>query len=325
MASTTIANVVVPEVYDDYAKERSIYKSAVWKSGIVVTDPLLKMNLDGGAEVFNTPFWKSNTVISAAATPVVEGNTLTPGNIDAGQLIVRRQFREKEFGQGDVAAVLAGDSPIQATMELLGDFWDYNYQNVLFQSVQGVITDNVDNDGGTLVKDITGEGTTSINSNAVIDTNALFGDMNDGFNSIAMHSVPYTTLQKLDLIDFRPDSEQNIGFGTYLGKSVIVDDKLIVGGTVYWTILFKAGAFNFAESFERYVPTEVARTPAASGGSTELFTRRVFAMHPMGCAWVEAGVADDFPTDAELAAAAQWDSVVASAKNMGFAVLKTSS
>ena len=58
MSETKITNVVVPEVYNDYAMERSIYHSALYKSGIVVRDPQIDQALDGGAKQFTTPFWK---------------------------------------------------------------------------------------------------------------------------------------------------------------------------------------------------------------------------------------------------------------------------
>lgn len=323
MAVTKVTDVVIPEVYDDYFMENSIYKSAVWKSGIVTKNPQFDTLLDGGAKTFTLPFWKSNTVIDTDATAVDEDATLTPAKLDSGYMTARRQFREKAFGQNDLAAVLAGEAPIDGIIQLTEAFWNRNYQKVLFKSIQGVIADNVANDDGDMVKDITSDGTDEINSDAVIDTVALFGDMDEDLTAIAMHSVPYNRLRKNNLIDFRADNEQNIGWGTYLGKSVIVDDSLVVS-SVYWTVLFKAGAFGYGESFTNYVPTETDRDPSASGGQTLYYTRRVFLMHPAGFAWTDAAaMTTDSPTNAELAAAAQWDRVATSIKNVGFAVLKS--
>nr|BDD47038.1 coat protein [bacterium] len=324
MAVSKIADVVVPEVYNDYFMENSIYKSALWRSGMVATNEEMKALLLGGAKTFNMPFWQTNDVIGASATPVDEDQTLTPGSLTADKMIACRQFREKAWGQNDVAAVLAGDAPIDGMMEATEKFWNRNYQVVLFKSVQGVIADNVANDSSDLVNDITGASVTTINSDAVIDTVALFGDADQDIAAIAMHSAPYNQLRKLNMIDNRPDNEQNIGWGTYLGKTVIVDDDLVVS-SVYWTILFKPGAFAYAEVLEgaNYEPTEVDRDPAKSGGQTLYYTRRVFLMHPAGFAYSDAASVDS-PTDAELAGAAQWNRVAASVKNCGFAVLKSS-
>ena len=325
MAVTKVSDVVIPEVYDDYFMENSIYKSAIWRSGIVGTNDKFRALLAGGADDFSLPFWKSNDVINADASPVDEDTTLTPINIGSGKMVARRQFREKAFGQNDVAAVLAGDAPIDGMIDLTEKFWNRNYQKDLFYSIQGVIADNVADDSGDMVNDITSAGNPNINSDAVIDTIGLLGDMDEDLRAIGMHSKPYHTLQKANLIDTAPDNAQDIGWGTYLGKTVIVDDTLIVS-TTYWTVLFKESAFAFAEDLAsgHYVPTEVDRDPSKSGGQSLYYTRRVFLVHPAGTAWSDDGaMSTDSPTNAELIKAANWNRVVASVKNMSFVVLKS--
>lgn len=241
MAALTIADVVVPEVYNDYFLENSIYKSAVYRSGIIVNNPKLDSGLAGGAATFNTPFWKTDDLIGGSATPVDEGTDLTPGKIGSGKMITRRQFREKSWGKNDVATVLAGSDPFNGLVTLTEAFWNKNYQTVLFKSVQGVIADNIANDAADMTNDITAVGNGIISSDAVIDTAMLYGDQGATVtSSIAMHSVVYGNLLKLNLIDTNPVNVQNIGWGTYLGKTIIVDDSLVVTGSpnTYWTILF---------------------------------------------------------------------------------------
>ena len=58
------------------------------------------------------PFWKSNDIIGATATPVVEDADVTPASIGTAKMTARRHFREKAFGQNDLAAVLAGANPM---------------------------------------------------------------------------------------------------------------------------------------------------------------------------------------------------------------------
>ena len=324
MAAEVISDVVVPEVYNDYFYENSIYKSAVYKSGIVIRNPILDANLQAGAETFNLPFWKTDDIVGGSATPVDEGSSLTPGNIGSGKMIARRHFREKAWGKNDVAIVLAGDDPFTNLLTLTEAFWNKNYQAMLFSSVQGVIADNIANDRGDMVNDIQAVGDGKISSDAVIDTAMLYGDQGATVTTaIAMHSVVYGNLLKLNLIDNRPDNEQNIGWGVYLGKTVIVDDTLVVGST-YWTLMFKGGAFAYGESSKGYLPTEVDRDPAKSGGQELYYTRRVFAIHPFGFAWSDDATPDaDFPTDSELILAANWDRVVSSVKNTGFVAIKS--
>lgn len=203
-------------------------------------------------------------------------------------------------------------------------FWERNFNYVLFKSIQGVIADNVQNDSSDLVTDLTSlSGDDSkISSDAFIDTVGMFGDMDEDVVAIAMHSKCLATLRKSNLTSFVPDNEQKINWETFLGKKIIVDDSLLVSST-YWSVLFKSGAFAFEQSFDNYIAAEVDRVPSKSGGQEILYLRRNFVMHPYGYAWLEGSVANNFPTDAELIAYANWNRVVADKKNSRFAVIKT--
>lgn len=329
MPVTSVSDVVVPEVYDDYFMENSIHKSALWRSGIVTVNPQFVEKLRGGARQFALPFWQSNVVIGANATPVRERDVIAPDEITGAQMNAYRQFREKAFGQNDLASVLAGSDPLGGIINLTEAFWNRNYQRITFLTVRGVIADNVANFASDLAQDITGAVAPAdeVNTEAVIDAVGLFGDADNDLQAIAIHSVPYNRLRKDNLIDTRPDNEQNIGWGTYLGKTVIVDDMLVAAGPIYWTILFKQGAIGFGEVLEGagYTPTEVERNPAISGGQTLYYTRRVFLLHPNGFSYVAPTPPDaDSPTDDELLGAAQWTRAVASPKNCGFSVLLSS-
>jgi hypothetical protein len=99
--------------------------------------------------------------------------------------------------------------------------------------------------------------------------------------------VPYSKLQALNLIDFTPDNVQNVGFGTYLGKTVIVDDgcPVVAGGVSgfkYATDLFGAGAVGYGDGAAP-VPTETDRDSLA--GEDILINRRHFILHPRGIAF----------------------------------------
>lgn len=319
-----LTNVIVPEVYMDYAEEKSIYASRLYKSGIVTTDPRIAGKMKGGGESFQMPFWKTNDVVGATATPVKEDDTLTPDAINAGKMIARRHFREKAFGSNDLAAVLAGSAPMDQFTKWADAFWEKNFNSLLFKSVQGVIANNVDADSSDMVIDLTQNAgdDAKINSDAFIDSVGLFGDSEDKPVAIAMHSKCFTTLQKNGLISTIADQDQNISWDTFMGRKVIQDDSLLVGGT-YWSVLFKAGAFAFEQSFDNYVAVEIERDPSVSGGAEILYLRRNFVIHPYGGSWIEGSVAHNFPTDAEIIDKANWDRAVSSVKNMKFSVIKT--
>ncbi|MFX0132492.1 MAG: major capsid protein [Candidatus Hodarchaeota archaeon] len=278
--------------------------------------------LDGGATSFNFPFWKVNDMQDQDPQSVNEGGTLSADSITAGKQVARRLFFEKAWGKNDLVDVQAGSDPVEAVLSHLGKYWDRQYQKIMFYSIQGVIADNVANDSSDMVEDITGATTTTINSNDIIDAIGKFGDADQDVVAIAMHSTTHNTLRKANLIDFTPTNEQNIGWGTYLGKTIIVDDMLLVSST-YWTVIFKSSAFMTGFSAEGYVQAETDRVPSVSGGQTIFYTRRVLAMHPAGFAWVEGSLPRTYPEYGDLAAAAHWNRVVSSVKNVGFSILKS--
>ena len=333
MAETKITNVVVPEVYNDYAIERSIYPSNLYKSGLMVLDPKLNENLQGGAKQFISPFWQD--IIDQTTLDEVPSETvaITAVNITAEDMAMRRQFRIKMWGANAMSGVLAGSDPMTAISSMVENFWFSAYQANMFSVCQGVIANNVDADGSDMVNDVTAEAAavdTLINSDNVIDTMFLLGDQYSKVTAISMHSVPYSRLVKNNLIDFIPENVQDVGFGTYLGKTVIIDDVRTsatetVGGaptTVYWNMLYKNGALGFGESFNGYEPTEVDRDATKGGGIEYLHTRRVFAIHPMGFDWLEDTISGEFPTNVENATDSNWDRKYA-LKNVGFVLLKT--
>jgi hypothetical protein len=180
-----------------------------------------------------------------------------------------------------------------------------------------VFADNEGNDSGDLVNDIAIEdGNNAADSNlisadAVIDSWSLLGDSLMEITGMAMHSTVYARLQKQGLITFEPEFEQDVGFGVYLDKTVIVNDSLpkVAGGTSgykYTTYLFGRGAVALGEG-EAPVPTETDRDTLA--GDDVLINRRHFLLHPRGIKFTDSSVAGSSPDNTELANAVNWDRV----------------
>lgn len=322
MAATLVANIQEPAVWGQYLTEESIYKSAMIKSGIMQVNTKIKTFLDGGGRTFTVPFYQRP---GNALQTYLTDTTITVNNITTGNTLARMFGFTQGFGAEDLASKIAGDNVTDAIQAMLDDYWNRQMQNVLNDVVTGVIADNVANDSGDMVNDITTTGSVTsahkISSSAVINTYKIKGDAAN-YTAIAMDSIPYYNLVDQNLIDFRPDNEQNIGFGTYLGLTVIVDDNLnkpIVTNQQYWCVLYEAGAIQFGETSVNTIPFELNR--AASTSTDEIFTRRVFTMAPKGISWVEGSVASTNPTQAEIVVAANWDRKF-NLKNTGFTILK---
>lgn len=313
MAVTRVSDIIIPEVFNPYVVVKTMEKSNLIRSGVISIED--RIEVPNGGTLVQMPYFKDLTGDPEA---IQSDFALTPEKIGTGQ----DQARICEFGKAwsseDLAAELAGADPMSAIGNLVVDYWLRMNQKILLKDLDGVFADNLANDSGDLIKNIAIEAGNSatdsnlIGSEYILDAAQLLGDAKDKFVAIAMHSVCHTRLQKKDLIDFKPDSQANLGWGTYLGKySIIVDDGLpVVAGSTngykYASYLFASGAIGYKEGTPK-TPTETDRNSLK--GEDILINRKRFVMHPRGIKWTNASVAEENPTLAELATAANWDRV----------------
>lgn len=316
MAETRLSDVVVPQVFDPYVSERTLKLNAFYQSGILVRNPVIYENLAGGSKTFTVPFWKDLTGNSEVPT---ETDAMAVNNLTSDKMVVRRQIRMKAWGANDLAAQLSGDDPVRAIADRVAGYWASEIQRLLILSIRGIISDNVANDSGDLVVDISIEdGNNATSSNKISAEKTIEAIMKQGdhfkeVTAIAVHSAVYSTLVKNDLIDYVKDSQADVVIPTYLGLRVIVDDALPViagstSGYKYHSYLFKAGAVGFAENIGKLVANEVERVKTGIGVEN-LYTRRQFAFAPAGFSWVMANDTGISPTDANLYTASSWDRV----------------
>jgi hypothetical protein len=225
---------------------------------------------------------------------------------------------------------------MQAIADSVARYWERQFNAILVATLHWVYLDNVANDGGDMVNDIGTDaaGVPSaaelVSAEAIIDTKQTMGDAAEDLRAIIMHSVVYSRLQKQNLIDFIPDSRGEIQFPTYLGYRVIVSDtaKRITGTnrTEYITYLVGAGALAWHEAPLRSSPMIEVDREALQGngvGVDILISRRQFVLHPNGIKWTDTSAAGEFPTNAELAAASNWDRVFPERKQVPIAFLVT--
>lgn len=336
MATTRLTDVIVPEVFYPYLMKRTMEKSAIFQSGILVNDANMAKFLAGGGRTANVPFWKDlgNTPSNVASDdPAV---LITPEKITSGKDVAARQVRTEAWSSMRLSAVLAGDDPMKRIAERVADYWVRQFQAILVATLHGVYADNIANDSGDMVYDIGTDDAAAItaaeriSAEAILDAAQTMGDASDGLDTIIMHSVVYNNLAKQNLIDFIPDSEGKVKFPSYLGYRVIKDDgvKKITGTnrTEYVTYLVGRNAICWNEAPTSPSPNiEVEAKPDQGNGmgGDILYSRRQFVLHPYGIKWTDASTAGEFPTDAELATATNWDRVYAERKQIPIAYLLT--
>jgi len=322
MATTRLTDVIIPEVYKSYAAINSPEKTAFFQSGIIVSNAMLNAKANEGGDTVNLPFW--NDLDSNQAPNLSNDNpadNATPNKLTTGKQIARMAYLNQWYSNADLASELAGSDANQQVRNRFGTYWQRQWQKRLIASTNGIIADNIANNGGDMVINAAVEAVASQTAltkfNRDIFTDAVYtmGDAADKLGAIAVHSQVMAQMVKNDDIDFIPDSNGRLTIPTYMGLRVIVDDGMTVtagttSGFKYTSIIFGQGAFGFG-SGSPLVPVEVERQglQGKGGGVEYIGERKSWLLHPFGFQATGAPAADSFSL-AELADAASWTRVV---------------
>lgn len=337
MATTRISDVIVPAIFNAYVLNRTVMTSALYRSGIISTDAEMQALAKGANTLYNMPYWSdlSGTGRSNLGSDDPAQKS-TPAKIGAGKDVARKHFRNKSWSTMDLSGLLAGSDPAKAIGDQLGDYWAVDMQGTAILQLNGVIASNVAANGGDMVLDVTIPSVTpgaaaasnKISADVILGAKQTMGDAAAKLTAICMHSVLHTNLQRQGLIATIPNDQANIGWGTYLGYSVIVDDGCPVtmdaqARPVYTTYLFGRGALGYGEGDPK-VPTAVTRDESSGNGEGEeiIYNRKHFILHPRGIKWNEVAIDGTTPTDAEMQEAQQWTRVY-DRKNVRFVAIKS--
>lgn len=339
MAVVRLSDAVIPEVYQSYRPALNNPElTAFFDSGIIRRNELLDAIARAGGKTGTIPFWLD-------LDPTIEENQsnddpadfATPNKIGSASMQYRKCWVNQSWSAMDLVSELAGSNPMQRIRNRFGVYWARRDQRRLISTLRGVYADNVANDGGDMVTNISAVGDGLFTPESVIAAEQTMGDAKGSLVAVAVHSMVQARMDTNDLIDTIPDS-QGRPVQYYRGKRLIVDDNMpIVSGSgvnaVYMSVLFGAGAFGFGgvEGHEFALgegvplnPTWVTREEQAGngGGMEEIGERRTLILHPFGFAWVEGTLTEFSPTNADLALAAHWNRVV-SRKQVPMAFLLT--
>lgn len=330
-----LSDIIEPAVYLSYDAVDSPEKTAFFQSGIVVRNGTLDAKANTGGKIVDIPFWNDLDASTEPNYSTDDPDTSAgTDKVTASQMIARVGYLNKGYTAPDLTGEIAGSNPMQRIRNRFGTYWSRQWQKRILKAATGVMAKNIASNSGDMVRDASiADGNAAVTANFFSRSNftaAAFtlGDMVDGIQAIAVHSVVFKRMVDNDDIDFIPDSKGALTIPTFMGKSVIVDDGMpvVAGGTsgfVYTSVLFGAGAFGYGEG-SPLVPMEVFRTPAAGngGGVEQLWERKTWMLHPTGYQFTSSSVAGITPTWAELATAANWLRVVPR-KNVPLAFLKT--
>ncbi len=340
MALTQLSDVFVPEVYASYTAVDGPEKTAFFASGVATANPTLASHFAEGGQIGELPFWRD---LDASSEPNYgtddPADVAVPEKVTAGTQVARMASLNKAYSAADLVSELAGSDPLQHVRNRFGTYWMRQWQRRTIATLQGVIADNIANDGGDMVNSIAGatnaDVTDATRFSRTAFTTAAFtsGDHFDDYVAIAVHSMVYKRMVDNDDIDYIPDSQGNLTIPTFMGRRVIVDDGLpfipAAGATPtdaaarYTSFLFGAGLLGYGERSPR-VPAEVGREMLqGNGAGIEIIAeRKSWVIHPSGTAFTSTTLTDGNATLAQLRLAANWNRVV-ERKNVPLAALIT--
>jgi hypothetical protein len=312
---TTLADVIVPELFTPYTVQKTMELSALFTSGIVAHSADFDRLASEAAPLHNMPFFED---LSGDSENVVEGASLTAAKITSKVDVSTTIRRAKMWSATDLSAALAGKDPMAAIGSLVARYWARDMQKELINTLNGVFGSYTDTNSNTVtpladhILDISGEtgNAAKISASAFIDACQLLGDAQGELTAVVMHSATKAYLKKQNLIQTERDST-SVEFDTYQGRRVIVDDGCPVANGVYTTYLFGNGAVAYGNgSPVRFVPTELDRDKKLGSGVDYLINRKAFILHPRGIKFTNLVRANaETVSRAELANAKNWERV----------------
>ena len=321
MATIQISDIYDPLRFTTLAQERQVEKNAFIQSGVQVANPELSALCSQSG--FSGDIDNIKPLETGEPTYTTDDPTdiLTPAKLGTQLLKYRKAARAKSWSAMNLAQGIALQDPLTGVTNRIGDYWATDNQKRLINSLQGILADNIANDGGDMVNDVATDGAGAVTdaekASALnfIKTLETTGDKLDLISAFAVHSTVYYGLYALNLIKEIRESE-DASFMTFQGKRIVVDNSLIsVTGTnrvTYTSILFGAGAVEAGEgNMPKTLASEMYRKPDSGNGGGEdiIYSRRTDIIMPVGFSFTGASVAAQSATYAELQSAANWDRI----------------
>ncbi len=318
MAGTTLQDVIVPELFNPYVINRTMELSALVQCGIIANNTEFDALASQAAPTVNMPFFED---LTGESEQVIEGADLEDNKITSNKDVAAIIRRAKMWSATDLSAALAGSDPMAAIGSLVAGFWARDMQKeliALLAGVFGTIPAGSENKPPAETRlasnllDISGKSGAAANwsGSAFIDAEQMLGDAKAQLTGICMHSATEAYLKKQNLIETVQPSN-DVAFGTYQGKRVIIDDGCPASGGVYTTYLFGNGAIALGNGNPvGFVATETDRAKRKGSGIDYLINRKTMILHPRGIAWQNAEVAKtEGPSRREVANPKNWKPV----------------
>src|SRR5687767_831679 len=125
MAKTTLADVIVPDVFNPYVRERSIHLNKLIQSGALGLDPEFNRLASGPGIIIDIPFFKD---LTGSSSVLSDSASLTPDKINTGQDSAAKNVRGKAWAANLLTKWLTGEDPVAAIGDAVAHWWNRDHQ-----------------------------------------------------------------------------------------------------------------------------------------------------------------------------------------------------
>jgi hypothetical protein len=322
MAITKLTDHVAVKTFATVLEERIITNSKIRQSGLVTTDPRITAKAQTPGFEGVLPFWKRPVAGEATTMSDNEANKLTPAKVTQGSMTARMIQRALGFCAMDIADYTDGADALEYAYGEFARLWVGDEESTLISVVKGVLADNVANDSGDMLKNVSiGTGTilaaNKMSIANIIEARKQLGDQGGQLKNLVAHSDVINNLRAAEPNAFVPASQTKLGLETYAGLNVIETDNLGVDTTtanypkydayLCGDALFGYAAGSFGEQSLAQVRDELA---GYGSGQETILSRRRYIMHPLGFTNQVAPTNSVSQENSELVVAATWNRVV---------------
>lgn len=327
MAQVQFTDIYNANVFAGRAQQAQVRLNNFVRSGIAVHDGALQAQVNVGGRIGEITHYKPLGINEPNYTSDDPTVTSTPKKVSSTLEKYRLARRHDSWSVMDVTreVSLRGQDPVGMITSRIGDYWRCDDEQRVINSLLGILADNAANDSSDMIEKV-GNDTSAdvtdaqrITGDGFIDAAQTLGDHKGAVTAMAIHSKVHARLQKRQLIDYLPENTIDIGFGTYLGKTLLVDDVMpAIMGTnkiLYTCVLFGPGAVTFANGSPD-TPSALERKESAGGGGGQLIlhSRVSGVWHIPGFSFTSATITGSANNDGadydDLKLAVNWDRVV---------------
>ena len=337
MGGTFLSNLIVRPEFLQYTAERIFEQSAFLQSGVITRNAALDARA-GGTRV-RVPFF--DNIGGLTEEVITSGNSwgtsgagyLTSQNVTADEQIMTILHRGFQFATDDLSRLGSSGDPLGHVANQLAGAIARKKSATLIAQLSGLFG-NIAGSGvlGGNTTDVTGTTTATasnyLTSANVVKAKANLGERSSELTAIAMHSNVAHYLEETGYMQVQVSGGalssasglNGVGFNTFAGLRVIIDDQLdvISGGTAthlnkYPVYLFGAGVIGEGVQQDLRVDTDRNK----SSFQDLLICDYHYGYHVAGTKWAAAG---DNPTNAattgNLGATGSWGLAYSNVKNV---------